>query len=71
MEKRCSKRQCAKGGNTMTTKFLNEESYRFTNKNTSNRKIAGMENLTIQVGFLGLMAMLLMGLIMVLLIVLS
>ncbi len=55
----------------MTTKFLNETSYPFKNEDASNKKLGGMENLTIQVGFLGLMAMLLMGLIMILLMVLS
>ena len=55
----------------MTTKFLNEASYRFKTEDTNNKKLGGMENLTIQVGFMGLMAMLLMGLIMILLMVLS
>lgn len=55
----------------MTTKFLNEASYRFKADNTDNRKLEGMESLTIGVGFLGLMVMLLMGLIMVLLMVLT
>jgi len=57
--------------NTMTTKFLNETSYQFRPEDKNHRKLAGMENLTIEVGFLGLMAMLLMGLIMILLMVLS
>lgn len=55
----------------MTTKFLDEASYRFKNEDSNHKKLGGMENLTIQVGFLGLMAMLLMGLIMILLMVLS
>ena len=55
----------------MTTKFLNETSYQFRPEDTKRSKLAGMENLTIEVGFLGLMAMLLMGLIMILLMVLS
>ncbi len=55
----------------MTTKFLDEASYRFKNEDSKHKKLGGMENLTIQVGFLGLMAMLLMGLIMILLMVLS
>lgn len=55
----------------MTTKFLNEASYRFKNEDLNNKKLGGMENITIQVGFLGLMAMLLMGLVMILLVVLS
>ncbi|MEQ8201570.1 MAG: hypothetical protein ABRQ24_09160 [Syntrophomonadaceae bacterium] len=55
----------------MTTKFLNEASYRFKNEDNNDKKLGGMESLTIGVGFLGIMAMLLMGLIMVLLMVLS